>query len=259
MKRLVLSALLILAAAALPAATLQETLDRTLPARPGTQFVLSNTNGRITLSAWDQPQVRIHAVKKAESHDASNARTALQQTHIDITQNDSGIHVITRMPHQDFGFLDLLTGSNVNLNVTYEVTVPRAMNVTVGNTNGAIEIADVRGTMKLETTNGRIHVARCGGHVDAETTNGSITAELVQVTGAQPMSFETTNGHIALAVPANFAAHVNAETSNGAITSELPIATTHLEKHELSGNINGGGPELKLRTTNGRIEITKAR
>ena len=258
MKRLLFLAALLFFAVALDAATLQETFDRTLNVRPGTQFVLSNVNGRITLSAWDQPQVRIHAVKKVESHDANDAKTVLGQTRIDITQNDTLVHVITRMPHRDFGFLDLLTGSNVNTNVTYDVTLPRSMNVTVDNTNGAIEIAEVRGVLKLETTNGRIHVLRCAGHVDATTTNGSITAELLQISGGQPMSFETTNGRISLALPPNFGARVDAQTSNGSISSELPIATHHVEKHELRGVIGAGGPELKLRTTNGRIEITRA-
>jgi len=257
MRRLLSIALLFFSAAALEAATLQETFDRTLAVRPGTQFVLSNVNGRITLSAWDQPQVRIHAVKKVDGHDINDAKAVLQQTRIDITQNDAGVHVITRTPHRDLGFLDLLTGSNVNANVTYDVTLPRSMNVTVDNTNGAIEIAEVHGVLKLETTNGRIHVIRCAGHVDATTTNGSITAELMQVSGGQPMSFETTNGRISLALPANFGARVDAQTSNGSISSELPIATNHLEKHELRGVLNGGGPEMKLRTTNGQIEITR--
>ena len=258
MRRLLFSALLLLTAGALQAATLQEAFERTLPARPGTQFTLTNTNGRITLGAWDQPQVRIHAVKKADGWDANQLKTALQQTRIDITQNDGGVHVITRMPQHDFGFLDFLTGSNINVSVTYEITLPRSMNVTVDNTNGAIEIGEVRGTLRLETTNGRIHVIRCAGHVDATTTNGSITAELLQVSGGQPMSFETTNGRISLALPSNFGARVDASTSNGSISSELPVVTQHVEKHELRGVINGGGPELKLRTTNGRIEITKA-
>ena len=258
MKRLVFVALLLFFAGTLSAATLQETFDRTLAVRPGTQFVLSNVNGRINLGAWDQPQVRIHAVKKVEGHDPNDLKTLLQQTRIDITQNDAGVHVITRVPHRDLGFLDLLTGSNVNANVTYDITLPRSMNVSVDNTNGAIEITDVRGALKLETTNGRIHVLRCAGHVDAETTNGSITAELLQVSGAQPMSLETTNGRISLTLPANFGARVDAETSNGSITSELPIATNHVDKHEIHGVIGAGGPSLKLRTTNGRIEIMKA-
>jgi DUF4097 and DUF4098 domain-containing protein YvlB len=258
MKRLLILALPLCFGGALSAATLQETFDRTLAVRPGTQFVLSNVNGRITLGAWDQPQVRIHALKKVEGHDPNELKTLLQQTRIDITQNDAGVHVITRVPHRDLGFLDLLTGSNVNTNVTYEVTLPRTMNVTVDNTNGAIEIAEVHGALKLETTNGRIHVTRCAGHVDASTTNGSITAELLQVTGAQPMSLETTNGRISVALPANFGARLSAETSNGSITSELPIATNHFDKHEVHGVIGAGGPELRLRTTNGRIEITKA-
>jgi DUF4097 and DUF4098 domain-containing protein YvlB len=110
--------------------------------------------------------------------------------------------------------------------------------------------------MKLETTNGKIEVLRCAGHLDAETTNGSIRAELTSVDAGQPMQFETTNGRISIALPATYGARVDASTSNGGIRTELPVATTAVDRNSLRGTINGGGAELKLRTTNGSIEIT---
>ena len=130
------------------------------------------------------------------------------------------------------------------------------MDLKIENTNGAIEASDVRGSHRIETTNGHIKLARCAGDVDAETTNGSIEAELTTVNTGRGMRLETTNGHITTSLPRTFAARINAANTNGSIETDLPITTvgSH-DKHSLVGTVNGGGPELRLRTTNGSIHI----
>lgn len=125
----------------------------------------------------------------------------------------------------------------------------------VSNTNGSIRLSDVSGKHELDTTNGRIEVTRCQGSVDASTTNGSIRAELTRVTKGQSLQFETTNGRIEVAVPSDFAGTVDAGTVNGSIRTDLPVTTTRVGKNSLRGTINGGGSSLRMRTTNGSIEI----
>jgi DUF4097 and DUF4098 domain-containing protein YvlB len=140
--------------------------------------------------------------------------------------------------------------------VTYEVTVPRTMDLQIENTNGAIEASDVRGSHRIETTNGRIILARCAGDVDAATTNGSIEAELTVINAGRSVRLETTNGGIHARLPRTFAARIDAANTNGSIESDLPIMVSGSQnKHSLHGTINGGGPELRLRTTNGSIHI----
>jgi DUF4097 and DUF4098 domain-containing protein YvlB len=116
----------------------------------------------------------------------------------------------------------------------------------------------VTGRLQLDTTNGRIEVARCSGSVAASTTNGGIEAELMTVAKGQELRFVTTNGRIEVALPGDLGADVDADTTNGAIRTDLPIATTHLSRNSLRGTINGGGTVLRLRTTNGGIQIRAA-
>jgi len=144
----------------------------------------------------------------------------------------------------------------VSMSVTYEVMVPRTMDLQIENTNGAIEASDVRGSHKIETTNGRITLARCAGDLNAETTNGSIEAELTAVNNGRGIHLETTNGGIHARLPRTFAARIDAANTNGSIESDLPVTTSgSQDKHSLHGTMNGGGPELRLRTTNGSIHI----
>jgi DUF4097 and DUF4098 domain-containing protein YvlB len=256
-RKLFLTALTFLVATTLSGATRTETIDRTFDVRPGATVKLSNTNGRVAVSAWDQPRVKVVALKKVEA-DSSDIAEALKELRVDIQPQNGGLVIDTHYPRRGEGItsiFDWLSGDRVQAQVTYELTVPRSMNVDVTNTNGAIHLSGVTGTHELDTTNGKIEVARCAGSLDASTTNGSIHAELTKVSKGQPLRFETTNGRIELELPADLAVDVDAATPNGDIDSELPVSTTRTSRNSLRGSINGGGTSLRMRTTNGGIAI----
>jgi hypothetical protein len=259
MRKVFFAALMLLLATAAEGATLTETIDRTIDVRPGAALTLSNVNGRVTVTAWDQPRVHIVARKEVEAA-RDEVQDVMKALRVEIVAKDGGVLVKTHHPKRSedgMGFFEWLLGGGVDAEVRYDITVPRSMNVEVENTNGSIRLSNVSGRHDLETTNGKIEVAGCAGTLEASTTNGSISAELVKADAAA-MSLETTNGRIEIAVPSTFAASIDAATTNGAIKTDLPVATTRLERNSLRGSINGGGPTLRLRTTNGGIEIRAA-
>lgn len=241
------------------AETLKEVFDRTYDIRAGGHLSLDNTNGRVTVKAWDQQRVRIRAMKEVSSRDTGEARRAMGEFRIQVQPDGAGIRVDTIYPkRRGDSVFDWIAGSNVNATAEYEVSVPRALNLDIRTVNGGVFVADVSGELDLETTNGKIDVSRCAGSVDAETTNGGIRVELLQVAKGRSMRLETTNGRITLLLPSNFGASVDASTTNGSISSELPMTVARKTRNSLRGTINGGGADLKLRTTNGGIEIESA-
>lgn len=254
MKTLV-ATLMLVAGLPLAAAELTETIDRTIDVKPGALVELSNVNGRVSVTSWDQPRVRIVARKEVKG-DREAVTDALRELRVDIRPLNGGVVVTTHYPKRgSSSFFDWILGENVNAQVEYDVTVPRTMNLDLETVNGAVRVAGVNGRHGLETTNGKIEVVRCAGSVDATTTNGGITAELIQVAGGQALEFETTNGRIQVSVPKTLAVDIDAGTTNGSIESELPVATTRVSRNSLRGSINGGGTPLRMRTTNGGIRI----
>ena len=259
-RKLFLTALTFIVATSLTAATRTETIDRTFDVRPGATVKLSNVNGRVTVQSWDQPRVKVVAVKKVEA-DSDDIQEAMKALKVDIQPQAGGLVIDTLYPRDSQGAGSIfawLLGDHIESQVTYELTVPRAMNVDVSNTNGGIHLTGVSGKHELDTTNGKIEVARCAGSLDASTTNGSIRAELTQVTKGAPLRFETTNGRIEVELPSDLAVDVDAATTNGDIDSELPVSTTRIGRNSLRGAINGGGTSLRMRTTNGGIAIRTA-
>ena len=258
MRNLILAAALVTAATA-HGATLTEAFDKTYDVRPGAEVSLNNINGGITIAVWDQPRVRIVAEKKVKG-DKSEVQEAMKELRIEVTAAAGGLNIKTHYPNESdggiAGLFDLLQGrDDVDAQVTYQLTVPRSMNLDISNTNGGISVSDVSGRLELDTTNGKIETARCAGSLDASTTNGGISAEFTSVTRGADISASTTNGRITISVPRNFAGEIDAGTTNGAITTDLPVATRHVGDNRLRGTINGGGTPMKLRTTNGAIQI----
>src|ERR1043166_3245987 len=89
MRRLVIAALLTLAAASLHAETLSQTIDKTFDVRPGATLALDNVNGHVNVTSWDQPRIRVHAVKTVSRTD--DARSALNALRVEITPRDGGL------------------------------------------------------------------------------------------------------------------------------------------------------------------------
>jgi hypothetical protein len=265
---------LLLVGAAAQAVTLKERFDQTVPLKPGSQVSLNNLNGGVTFEAWDRNEVHIEAEKQVRAGSDEQARKLMSQIKINVVPGPSGLRIDTHMPkREDGGWLaDLFNGGNVNAGVSYKVHVPRQSALAIVNSNGALQVTGTQGNARLETSNGRItiqevagdlalktsnghiSVVHAEGTVKAETTNGGIDAELTRYAGHE-LSFETSNGGVSVRLPRDSRFTVDAETSNGSVQSDFSLDGGRTGKHNLKGAVNGGGPTLYIRTSNGGVHI----
>lgn len=140
---------------------------------------------------------------------------------------------------------------------------------------GDIRIEEAKGNVLARTSGGDIRIERAGGEVDAHTSGGSITA--ADVAGAliaktsggsvtatitsQPASrceLTTSGGSVTVRLAAGVAVDVDAHASGGHVETDVPASVQgELGRSTLKAKINGGGPELYLRTSGGSIHIQK--
>jgi DUF4097 and DUF4098 domain-containing protein YvlB len=104
--------------------------------------------------------------------------------------------------------------------------------------------------------NGSIELTGLHGTVDAAGVNSSVSVKMAEVRG--PLRLESTNGRVVLEIPKTARATLNARSVNGGITlTGLTVEeATGRRIRTLESQLNGGGPEIDLRVTNGRISIT---
>lgn len=265
----------LLIAATAEAVTLKEPFNRTVALKAGSEVRLANVNGAVILDAWDRDEVKIEAEKRVKAGSNERARQILEQVRIEVAADAKGVRIETKIPRRGNGFFDWLFGNEANVEVNYRLHVPRRaaldlVNVNGGltvtgtrgkarmeTTNGAIAITGVEGDLEVETVNGGIDVHRSAGTLRAVTTNGSIEAELMDLPDGDDLSFETTNGHVALRLPRDARLSIDAATTNGRVRSDFSVEGGQPGKHSLRGDINGGGGKLYIRTTNGGVEISE--
>src|SRR5438046_2522602 len=100
MRKLLVTIFISLAATAASAAELHETIDRTFDVRSGASLSLDNVNGRVTITSWDQPRIRVHADKSATGLDSDDVKTAMRELRIDIQARPDGVAVKTIEPEK---------------------------------------------------------------------------------------------------------------------------------------------------------------
>ena len=69
------------------------------------------------------------------------------------------------------------------------------------------------------------------------------------------LGFSSTNGGITVRLPRDARLSVDAATTNGGIDSDFELAGGAARRSRLTGDINGGGSTLRIRTTNGSVHI----
>jgi hypothetical protein len=144
--------------------------------------------------------------------------------------------------------------------VSYEVWVPRRMNLEAETHNGGVSVWDVEGRMDLRAVNGSIAVRRVGGDVRAETTNGSVTATLTGTTwSGNYLDLETTNGSVVLDVPSGYNAQLETGTVNGGLNIDFPITVQGSISRRITTRLGNGGPRIRAMTTNGGVRIREVR
>ncbi len=122
---------------------------------------------------------------------------------------------------------------------------------------GSIKIRKAGESVSARTSGGSVSVEEVMGAIEAETAGGSITARISrQPEGASRL--ETSGGSVNVYLAEDIKADVNARTSGGRVSAELPVTIQgEFKKDELRAKINGGGPELFLRTSGGNINLRK--
>ena len=130
-------------------------------------------------------------------------------------------------------------------------------NVHADTSGGGIEVDGVTGNLDASTSGGGVHVTDVGGQLNAESSGGSVTAELRTVMPAGG-TLSSSGGGVSLQVLSTARFTVDASASGGSVRCDLPVTTHHVSRTALQGDVNGGGPLLRLESSGGGVSIGTA-
>jgi DUF4097 and DUF4098 domain-containing protein YvlB len=139
--------------------------------------------------------------------------------------------------------------------VDFEVHVPAGVRLLARAVHGSIDVDGVSGPIDAHTVDGGIAI-RSAASARARTVNGSVTASFSKPDLDSDSELETVNGPVQVTLPATANAELVASTLNGEIHVGLPFNGS-TDRRSTHGSIGHGGRELRLRTINGTIEVSR--
>jgi DUF4097 and DUF4098 domain-containing protein YvlB len=264
-------------------------IDTTVRLDRGGSVDLSLISGKIRVTGWDQPTVKISA-----SIESGNLRFSSNSSRVTLSVDDEGDGGNRRHRNRDSGdarydvsvprgaklILEAVSGdvtakgsqgeieaSSVSGNV--DVT-DGVRSVSVESVSGDARAAQVNGSLHAETVSGELRAENVTGQVEASTVSGDITLTGIQSTDVRTetvsgeirytgsieptgrYSYESHSGTIVLNIPRNAGASFSVETFSGSVNADFPITIPGREK--ATGRNREGHMEFTI--GDGRARIT---
>jgi DUF4097 and DUF4098 domain-containing protein YvlB len=276
MKQFCMAATAALALAAVPALASEATFERTLSVSGHVELSVSTGSGNIHLTHGSAGQVHIFGrVKSGWGGSEERVREIAANPPIEQTGN-----IIRIGGHHE---------NLRNISIDYEIQAPADAYLDAGSGSGNVDDNGVGLNAKLSTGSGNIHATGLQGGFTVDTGSGNIYAEQTSQgdvkaeTGSGNIELrnlrgglraETGSGDIKLGGAPTAPWHIetgsgsmeywsgdaaftlDAETGSGSIHTGRDIVTQgDLDRHHVTGKLNGGGPAVRIETGSGNIQV----
>jgi hypothetical protein len=232
-----------------------ERFEQTYPLNANGRVSVSNVNGSITVEAWDRNEVRLEAVKTADT------KESLAEVQIRIDARPDSIRIET-----DYGSWRRNDGSalkNKNhgrLEVQYRLQVPRgAVLDGIETVNGSVTISNMTNSTRASAVNGSVKATNLRGTARISTVNGTTEVDFDTLASSGQILLETVNGKVLLTIPSDANATLRADTVNGQISNDfgLPVRKGEYVGRDLYGRLGNGALNIKLNSVNGELAIRR--
>ena len=210
-------------------------------------------NGTISITTWNQPRVDIDArIEPAQF----SSNDDVDKVEVRVSGSGSDVRIETNYDaiperHNWFG------GTNRELPpVHYTISVPATASIDIADHNAEVRVAGVQGDVRVNAHNGSIDLSQIGGATSISAHNADVRVAFSRF--ARSSEIETHNGEIDIRMPAAARFNVNAHGHHLDVNSDFPVVASQLGRDEYVGNVNGGGPELRLTTHNGSVRLKRS-
>lgn len=225
---------------------------------------IESHNGRVKITAYDGKTVKIKMIKYGKKVNRSESKEGMRLV------SSGGFSVEA----QEYRNVVKVENEGWGNRMDFEVQVPKNFDIKAESyNNGHIFIEGVEGELNVESYNGPITLVDINGSASASTYNGAVKVSFTGVTANTNMAFSTYNGDVDLTIPGSTKITAKMKTNRDIYTDfedfnlSEPTPTTndrgrrgsYKVKFEnwVRGQVNGGGPEVMMKTTNGNIYIRK--
>ena len=125
--------------------------------------------------------------------------------------------------------------------------------------SGDVSAENIRGAVEADTVSGNVKLM---GISDADVVKGKTmsgsTIYYGDINSNGRYSLEAHSGKVEMTIPSGSAFDLTASTFSGTIKTEFKVMMSgKLSKKKISGSVNGGGADVKLKTFSGNVYLKK--
>lgn len=269
----------------------RDVIKETFDVRPGGTLHIDLDHGNIEVATSPGNRVLIEMERIARADDREIADRMLEQHEYAFDKRSNDVHIRSRYD-EDQTFMRRWR-NRAKLKIHLTVLVPEEYNVDFSSGAGNIEISDLRGRIEGRTGAGTIEISDIAGEIevtsgagdievdgDAErvkVTTGAGDIDLYGLTGAveastgagniyaeitrqprRPSELSSGAGDVTVRLSRDVGVYVDATASLGSAECEysLKVEGKWLKK-SFAGEVNGGGPELRMRSGVGNVALKR--
>ena len=232
-----------------------EEIEKTMEVRDNTlyiKFKYARNNSRNLFDFFSKkPSVNVNLTISAPKTVAQKLNTS--GGHIEAMKIAADIKASTSGGHMTF----IEIAGNINANTS-------GGHIKAKFIDGAVHLRTSGGHIKLDTISSKADIRTSGGNMTlnnmygptiAKTSGGHINADFPEGV-SDNTDLRTSGGSVTVKLPSDQAFHLNASTSGGRVETDFPITIQgKLISSKAEGDVNGGGPDLKLHTSGGNIKV----
>jgi hypothetical protein len=236
-------------------------------------------NGGVTVIGDGGNTIRVEGERVIRAASQEEVARAKKEVALDINEKNGIAQLYENGPYRDsnnrssenHGFHE---SSDRHYNVSYDLTVhvPRETAMHLKTVNGGVTARETTGAFDVKSVNGAISMTDIGGAGTAAAVNGANVVSYRENPKADS-AFTSVNGRIEVSFQPNLAAEFVLKTVNGGMFTDFestmlasPTAAATKENGKFVFKTHGesrvrvgtGGPQIRLETVNGSIQIKKA-
>jgi hypothetical protein len=265
-------AMLLLSAVLTFAADNQEDSRQQAAMTSGGSVSIENGRGDLWLEGSDQSEIVVEAHKVFEGGTESDRERWMRETQVRLEGDEHHRIVRVDYPHEfDFGWHWGYTRHAVNL----AIHIPRQANADLKTDRGKVNVRRIAGKLDLSTDRGDVDINGCDGELRVHGDRGRLTVSDTAIRSGLRVNFDRGDVDLRLT---SFAGDSDIDLDRGNLTLRLPaksVFTLDLDRSRrstfrtdfpvlahgsyrsdhLRGDVNGGGPVLRIRGDRGNVSL----
>ena len=269
---LALAGAVLLSAVSIFAADNQENSRQQAAMASGSSVSIENGRGDVWLEGTDQSQIVVEAQKIFEGGSDPERERWMRETQVRLEGDEH--HRIVRVDYPfefDFG----MHWGNVRRAVNLTIHIPHQANAELKTDRGKVNIRRIAGKLDLSTDRGDVDINGCDGELRAHGDRGRLSVSDTAIRSGLRLNFDRGDIDIRLT---SFAGDSDIELDRGNLTLTLPkksvftldvdrsrrsgfhtdfpvLAHGNFGANRLRGDVNGGGPVLRIRGDRGVVTL----